>query len=358
MKQNDNISSKRRIKLWCLNKTKNIFMALTVRLFLLIHTILAYWRVWSAKQQSLFWLFLMLPGIQVLETIYTVVKRKGVENAWFCLCFFCYLLSTIPAIYLLEFDRLNRYAQIYESENGTQLESLKAIHGVTLPFTLAPDIWVSIIEQSMLFLMVLGRIMLPRGKLSRDQLSQLLFVYIGMASDNSELFVLFDESPVRQDRDLTIGILVAWTFSLMLFTVVLTATKSSKKSRVAPRRLQDDVISSKRSPLRGFFETEIWSIVLTFLLQDGPYLSVRLSALIRYRLITYSILFFTFKNIFVIILLIYRLLVLFGYTASNSENDGDDEENKTSDRNEDKISIIDSGTELNELNELETTKLK
>ena len=179
--------------------------------------------------------------------------------------------------------------------------------------------------------------MLPRGKLSRDQLSQLLFVYIGMASDNSELFVLFDESPVRQDRPLTIAILILWSVSMMLFTVVLTATKSPKKGRVAPSRPEDDVASSSKSPLVIFFETEVWSIVLTFLFQDGPYLCLRLYALIRYTLITYSIIFFTFKNIFVIILLIYRLAVLFGYAAAGNNEEGEEDEN------------INSGSELNAL---------
>lgn len=38
--------------------------------------------------------------------------------------------------------------------------------------------------------------MLPKGEITRDQLSQLLFVYIGMASDIMEIMVLFEEKPV------------------------------------------------------------------------------------------------------------------------------------------------------------------
>ena len=43
--------------------------------------------------------------------------------------------------------------------------------------------WVVMIEQLLLFVLILGRWMLPKGKISRDELSQLLLVYIGMAAD-------------------------------------------------------------------------------------------------------------------------------------------------------------------------------
>lgn len=43
--------------------------------------------------------------------------------------------------------------------------------------------WVVMVEQLLLFVLILGRWMLPKGKISRDELSQLLLVYIGMAAD-------------------------------------------------------------------------------------------------------------------------------------------------------------------------------
>ncbi len=42
---------------------------------------------------------------------------------------------------------------------------------------------VVMVEQLLLFVLILGRWMLPKGKISRDELSQLLLVYIGMAAD-------------------------------------------------------------------------------------------------------------------------------------------------------------------------------
>ena len=46
-----------------------------------------------------------------------------------------------------------------------------------------PEQWVVMIEQLVLFVLILGRWMLPKGDISRDELSQLLLVYIGMAAD-------------------------------------------------------------------------------------------------------------------------------------------------------------------------------
>ena len=46
-----------------------------------------------------------------------------------------------------------------------------------------PEQWVVMIEQLVLFVLILGRWMLPKGNISRDELSQLLLVYIGMAAD-------------------------------------------------------------------------------------------------------------------------------------------------------------------------------
>ena len=54
---------------------------------------------------------------------------------------------------------------------------------ITVPIAMEPKQWVVMIEQLLLFVLILGRWMLPKGDISRDELSQLLLVYIGMAAD-------------------------------------------------------------------------------------------------------------------------------------------------------------------------------
>ena len=56
---------------------------------------------------------------------------------------------------------------------------------------------VRLLEQILLLILILGRWLLPKGKLTHDQLSQLLLVYIGTAADIVEFFEAFNEEQVR-----------------------------------------------------------------------------------------------------------------------------------------------------------------
>ncbi len=173
------------------------------------------------------------------------------------------------------------------------------------------NMWVNSLQQSMLLLLILGRWLLPKGDITRDQLSQLLFVYIGMASDIMELHTLFEERPVLHDQLLAYAIQGVWSLSLLQFTLVLTATKA-RKTRVATdfsskplKYMQEE---QEKDP--GCCESEVWSILIMVFFQDGPFLAVRMYALVAYRIVSYNILFFTSKNTLVILLQFYRLIVL------------------------------------------------
>ena len=181
-----------------------------------------------------------------------------------------------------------------------------------------PETWVIIMEQLFLYLMILGRWVLPRGEISRNELSQLLFVFIGIASDITELFALFEEHKVRTNTGLTYAILTVWTVSLLQFTFVLTSTHSPRKTRMGfqtdedldPDYMEPEEEAEQPGCLKHFFQTEVWSICVNFLFQDGPYLTVRLYTMIAFELLTYSIIFFTAKNALLVMLLVYRLCVL------------------------------------------------
>lgn len=186
---------------------------------------------------------------------------------------------------------------------------------VTIPVKLDPDTWREVLEQSMLFLLIIGRWMLPRGTLTRDQLSQLLVVYIGSASDVMELFVVFEEPEVRADTALTYAIFSVWTLSLFQFTLVLTATRDRRRSQAVIEDGEGNQTFEKRQGC-GFcscgklFELELWSLMISIMIMDGPFLAVRVYALVRYQLITFGILFFVCKNSLMIALLIYRIFVV------------------------------------------------
>ena len=67
---------------------------------------------------------------------------------------------------------------------------------IRIPIKLTPDQWIRTLEQLLLLILILGRWLLPKGKLTHDQLSQLLLVYIGTAADIVEFFEAFKEEEV------------------------------------------------------------------------------------------------------------------------------------------------------------------
>ncbi|XP_076458666.1 transmembrane protein 26-like [Babylonia areolata] len=330
---------------WC------VMVAVAVRLVLLVHATLAVWLVVSLTSRTALWALLAALLLMGVEGVFTVLKRGGHESRWICPCFLAYLAAALPPIWLVELDRLNRFNDALGSSGN--LTSLVQVNGLTVPIKLEPEVWVSVMEQALLFLLVLCRWLLPRGDITRHELSQLLFVFMGIASDNMELFELFDETEVRKDRILTYTILAVWSLSLLQFVMVLTSTRSSRKAQVTHdprttttttssegreggRRGGDQKKKKKRSMLEIIFATEIWSLMFSILVQDGPYAAVRIYTLVRYDLLTYSIIFFICKNLLVICLVLYRLVVIFLYKCSASDKEEEEDEEEEKERRMDK----------------------
>jgi len=149
-------------------------------------------------------------------------------------------------------------------------------------------------------------------------------VYISIASDCMELFVLFEEEQVRKNRTITYAALIVWSLSLLQFTIALTATKMSRK-RVATVDFEDNQNQKNLSMRERLFRTEIWSLLISILLMDGPFLSLRLYCLIVFRILSYGILFFSFKNLLMIGLLIYRMVIVCGNEFTERDGDMEDD---------------------------------
>ena len=152
---------------------------------------------------------------------------------------------------------------------------------------------------------------MPTRELSRDELSMLLFVYLGMGSDIMELLVLFEEDYVLQDDIAIYSTLSIWTLSLMQFTLVLTTTSKPKE--------EADVEREAKSAC-ACCASEIWSICLSMILQDGPFLALRLYVIVKNQTLSYTILFFTLKNILMLMIQTYRLFVVGLCRATRTTN--------------------------------------
>ena len=92
--------------------------------------------------------------------------------------------------------------------------------------------------------------------------------------------------------------------SLFQFTLVLTASRARRDQAGIPSSVEDNEGS------RGCCNPELYGILISIVLQDLPFLCVRLMLIFKYHVVSYTNMFFTSKNSLVIILLIYRLIVI------------------------------------------------
>ncbi|XP_043786275.1 transmembrane protein 26 [Apis laboriosa] len=294
--------------------------AIITRLVFASHGFIAIWQVTTFKKNSLFW-YLSCPILLLFfEGIFTLTIKENQEWKWFCPSVFLYLSSVVPAIWLLELDKVDRRLKTFEtnvnkSENldltnlaAKDLKHLEKALGVNIHLPnikISKETWVTLIEQFLMLILIIGRWMLPKGDLTRDQLSQLLLVYIGTAADIIEFFDSFKEDRIAREPVLVYLTLGIWAWSLMQFTVVLTATKS-RKSRLSSGNAVKRRIHTETSCC----SIDVWGITLNMILQDGPFLAFRLILIIHYRIVSYMNIFFTCKNTLVILLQLYRLYVV------------------------------------------------
>ncbi|KAK3581793.1 hypothetical protein CHS0354_025997 [Potamilus streckersoni] len=247
----------------------------------------------------------------------TLTWKNGKEWKWFCPSVFFYLASVVPAIWFLELHAMERRIQLRQTLNTTV--QLSANHStvtedlsvniealgleITIPLSLTSDLWLRVLEQFLLLMLIIGRWLLPKGSISHDELSQLLLVYVGTAADIVEFFEAFNEQEVRYNRLLCYLVLGFWTLSLFQFTLVLTATRARPDHTGIPMFIDTEGKDDCCSP-------EIYGILASIAMQDLPFLLIRLTLIFKYKIVSYTNMFFTSKNSLVIILLMYRLCVV------------------------------------------------
>ncbi|XP_072389245.1 transmembrane protein 26 [Diabrotica undecimpunctata] len=306
-----------------------ICRAITIRIVFIIHSLIAIGQIVYMKDDRWYWYLCCPLLLMVLETVVTLTLTRNLEWSWFCPSVFLYLGSVVPAIWLLELDKVDRRLKVLEGlpmnlTTGGQLKDLNTFIGIgveiKLPeISLSTETWITLIEQFLMLILIIGRWMLPKGDLTRDQLSQLLLVYIGTAADILEFFDSFKDDKIASEPVLVLLTLAIWSWSLMQFTVVLTATKA-RKSRLA-------TTTSTIEKSDNCCSIDVCSILLNITLQDAPYLVFRLLLICHYKIITYMNIFFTCKNTLVILLQIYRLYVV--YTENNKDTSDDVERAST-----------------------------
>ncbi|KAF5927877.1 hypothetical protein HPG69_009243 [Diceros bicornis minor] len=153
-------------------------------------------------------------------------------------------------------------------------------------------------------MLIIGRWLLPiGGGITRDQLSQLLLLFVGTAADILEFTSdTLEEQNVRNSPSLVYAILIIWTWSMLQFPLDLAV-----KYVMCPLS-----VTSRGFPSLFFcqYSADLWNIGISIFIQDGPFLVVRLILMTYFKVINQMLVFFAAKNFLVVVLQLYRLVVL------------------------------------------------
>ncbi|CAB4038164.1 Hypothetical predicted protein [Paramuricea clavata] len=148
----------------------------------------------------------------------------------FCPSIFIFTTAEIPCFGLLRLKlgsclRMSNgtsHGGIRCSPNiGNQIESL----ALNTLFTDDEKV-VSTLDQTFLLLLVIGRWLLPKGQMSREQLSQLLLIYIAAAADIVELTEIYEVQDVMSNSSMINLLISIWSISLLQFSVTIQNAES------------------------------------------------------------------------------------------------------------------------------------
>ncbi|XP_061600832.1 transmembrane protein 26-like [Cololabis saira] len=296
--------------------------AFITRSFFVLVAMIGVFRVAEVKKDTKYWLLTLLFLPLVVEMIITLKRRKGKDYKWVSPPIFLFLLSIIPSIWILELDhrqpkdsnseckKLDSWDNVINAvtlhnrtmQNQTLVENLKALNNMVS--SICSNTWILALHQIVLILLILGKWLLPLGGgITRNELSQLLLIFVGTAADILE-FTSETLSDIKNDSLQPVYIILSvWTWSMLQFPLHLSVVNSKSDTSEGGEGVQEESLLSKHS-------TDIWSIVETLFIQDGPFLVVRVTVLTYYKVFHQMLVFFTLKNFLVVLLNFYRLAVI------------------------------------------------
>ncbi|OCT72632.1 transmembrane protein 26 [Xenopus laevis] len=275
---------------------KIILWAIISRILFTAHGALLVWIVVEMKNDKLYWILLIGLLLLCLELVVTLAATEKGEWKWFSPMVFLYLTATIPSIFLLELDFLQY--RIIMSNSTQTTEQLPTDAATFIKYT--P--WLKTLEQVMILVIVMGRWIMPKGEMDRSQLSQLLLIYIALGADILDILNLIKEPQVETCRMVNIIGLAIFSWALLQFTLVLTQTQSSDSTD------NDETSSGNCGPT--CCTSEVWSLLIAMVMQDGPFLIFRLYVMIKEQVLNEMMIFFICKNILTVIIEIYRIIVI------------------------------------------------
>nr|XP_044993047.1 transmembrane protein 26 isoform X2 [Jaculus jaculus] len=219
-----------------------LIKALVPRLLFVLHSLVGVARVTLVLKNPQYWLLALLNLLLLLETVLTLKFKRGGGYRWFSPAIFLYLINIIPSLWLLEMYYRNQYCRTQSQMsqnlsrksdfNQTQMShehtfGMEIIEmGRNLVTNLSSgcdQVWTLGLHETLLLVLILGRWLLPiGGTITRDQLSELLLIFVGTAADILEFATqTLNEKDVRSNPVLVFAILGIWTWNMLQFPLDL-----------------------------------------------------------------------------------------------------------------------------------------
>ncbi|CAG5104840.1 Oidioi.mRNA.OKI2018_I69.chr1.g1592.t1.cds [Oikopleura dioica] len=235
-----------------------------------------------------------------------------------------------------DFEVNDETAKMAEEQANLISDNLDKWINRNIPIFNSDDAWINILHQLILFIIIIGRWMLPKAKgVTRDQLSQILLIFIGVGADILEFVTeTIKEMEVRCEVSVILIMLGLWSWSLVQFILVVTGTTKARTKMTeiygsqggSPVMVIEEEV--EMTAWESFWSNpEVWSILTTVVLQDGPFLSMRMYIIFGRNVVHPTILFFTIKNGLVLMLETYRLAVI-ATTKEGEGEEGEEEEDE------------------------------
>ncbi|XP_075697260.1 transmembrane protein 26 [Rhinoderma darwinii] len=288
---------------------KVLLNAVLTRFLFILHSVVGVWRVTVLKNDKMYWLLALVNILLCIEMVLTLKLKKGRGLRWVSPPIFCYLLSIVPSLWLLEMN-----ADLQPCDN-------KTIKGIALTDNhtniiqagmeivqslndICQSAWTLGLHQTFLLLLIIGKWFLPIGDgVTRDQLSQLLLMFVGTAADILEFTSeTLEEVAIRSNIKLVYSILAVWTWSMLQFPLDLAVQNIGCQQGS----------STKRNLCLLFcrYSADLWNIGISLLIQDGPFLISRIILMACFKITNQMLVFFAAKNSLVVLLQLYRLVVI------------------------------------------------
>ncbi|CAN2388225.1 Transmembrane protein 26-like [Pristimantis euphronides] len=237
-------------------------------------------------------------GLLFIEMIVTLKVTKSGEWKWFSPMVFLYLCTIVPSFFVIELHGLEVRMNVTNQTNSECSESEYQKFSKE----------VQSVEELTILVLIIGRWLMPRGKMNRDQLAQLLLIYLALGADMLDILELMKEPSVKTNKSVTVIGLCLFTWALMQFTIVLIQTvPSSSIEKVDNERPQSS--TEVKKCVLYCFASEVANLMISVVMQDGPFLIYRLYLVTREGVFNDSMIFFISKNILAVAIQVYRAVV-------------------------------------------------